>query len=118
VVGFYSRRQQNETHEGAVCREKGGREEEQNKVVVVAVADALVEEDAVVIHLGHAALADGAVLRAGGLEEATSPALDARAEEGVVVRVQLHVVGVVLGRNVAWIAEGGVVEEEVGEEDG
>jgi len=111
-------RQDEEAHQGAVRGEEGGREEQEDEVVVVSVADALVQEDAVVVHLGDAAFADGAVLRAGGLEEAAGPAFRARAEEGVVVRVELHVVGVVLGRDVPWVAEGRVVEEEVGEEDG
>jgi len=86
--------------------------------VLVAGADAVVDEDAVVVGARDALLADGAVLGPGGLEEQAGGALDARAEEGEVVRVAGHFAGVVVGRDGAGVAEGGEVEEDVGERDG
>lgn len=74
---------------------------------MVAVAHALVDEDAVVVHATNALLADVAVLGARGLEEAAGAAVVARKENGIVVRVELHVVGVVRVGDVARVSEGG-----------
>lgn len=86
--------------------------------MVVLVADAEVDEDAVVVGLGDAALADAAVLGAGGLEQLARLAVPARVEEGVVVGVQRHVVGVRLGCDEAWVRCAAEVEKEVRQNNG
>jgi len=74
---------------------------------VVAVADALVDEDAVVVVAADALFADVAVLGARGLEEAAGAAFVARLEDGEVVGVELHVVGMVGVGDVARVGECG-----------
>ena len=86
--------------------------------MVVASADAVVDEDAVVVSFGDAAFADGAVLGAGRLEEAAGRAVRAWVEEGEVVGVARHLGDVVLWGDEAGVGEGGQVEEDIGEQDG
>lgn len=71
---------------------------------MVAVANAEVDEDAVVVGLGDAALAEAAVLGARRLEELARLAVATRVEDGMVIRVQGHVVSVFLGRDEARVA--------------
>lgn len=86
--------------------------------MLVAVADAAVDEDAVVVELGDAALADAAVLGTRRFQETAGPAVLAREEDGVVVGIEGHVVGVVLWGDVSRVGHDGEVEEEVREDDG
>ena len=102
----------------AIRGEHGGAEEQQDEPVVVADADAVVDEDAVVVKLADAALADAAVLGAGRLEEPAGAALGAGVEDGEVEGVPRHLARVVSRGDEARVAEGGEVEEEVREEDG
>jgi hypothetical protein len=57
------------------------------------------------------------VLGAGGLEELAGMAGGAGVEDCVVERVAAHFVGVVFGGDEAGVAEGGEVEEDVGQDD-
>lgn len=86
--------------------------------MLVVGPDAVVDEDAVVVVFGYAALADGAVLASGWFEEVAGVAFVAWVEEGEVVGVAGHLLGVVGGGDVPWVGEGGEVEEEVREDDG
>lgn len=110
--------QDGHSQSAAVDGDEARGQEEQQEPVVVAVADARVDEDAVVVRPRHALLADAAVLGARGLEEAAGPALVARVEERVVVGVEAHVVRVVLPRDVARVAGAAEVEKRVGHGDG
>jgi hypothetical protein len=56
--------------------------------MLIPVADARVDKDAVVVSFGNATLADAAVLGSGGLEDATRPTFLSGTEESVVVRVE------------------------------
>lgn len=69
----------------------------------VALTDAAIDEDAVVVRLRDAVLADGAVLRPRGLQELARAAVGARVEQRIVVRVVRHLLHVVLGRDVARV---------------
>lgn len=83
--------------------------------MVVAVSDALVDEDAVVVQPADAALADVAMLGARGLEKPACAALLAGLVDGEVIRVEVHVVGVVVVCDVPRVAGCGQVEENVGQ---
>lgn len=83
----------------------------------VPLADAVVDEDAVVVGPRDAVLADGAVLGPGGLQEAAGAAVGARVEQGVVVGVLGHLLLVVLGRDVARVGHDREVEEDIWADD-
>lgn len=88
---------------------------------MIAVANAEVDEDAMVVGLGDAALAEATVLGARWLEELARLAVAARVEDGVVIRVQGHVVSVCLGCYEARVAVTGEVKESIrrgGNKDG
>lgn len=108
---------QRQAEVGAVGGEHGSTEEQQHEPMQVAGADAVVDEDAVVIGLCDAVLADAAVLGAGGLEQLTGAAVGARVEQGEVEGVLGHLELVVRRRDVARVAGGGQPEEEVGPGD-
>ena len=57
---------------------------------MVPVADAVVDEDAVVVHLVHAVSADGAVFAAGGLQQPAGATRLPGAEQREVIRVMGH----------------------------
>jgi hypothetical protein len=81
--------------------------------VVIAVANARVDEDAVMISPGDAALTHIAVLGPRGLEEPTGAAFISGVEESVIIRVERHVVSMILAGNVARVCGAGEVEEHV-----
>ena len=73
-LGHYAVSQEGDAEGAAIRGEDGSRQEQEEEVVLVAVADAAVDEDTVVVELCDAAAADGAVLGAGGLGEAAGAA--------------------------------------------
>lgn len=84
----------------------------------VSSAHAAIDEDAVVVRARDAMLAHAAVLRPCGLEQLAGAAVRARVEHGKVVGILGHLLDVVVGRDVARVAGGREVEEDVGPEDG
>lgn len=81
--------------------------------MVVTVPDAGVDEDAVVIGPGDAALAYIAVLRPWRFDEPTGAAFVAGVKESVVVGVERHVVSMILTSDVAWICGASEVKQHV-----
>lgn len=90
----------------AIRGEHGGAEEQQDEPVVVADADAVVDEDAVVVELADASLADAAVFRPRRLKEVAGLAFDARMEDGEVIGVPLHFPLPVGGSDESGVAKG------------
>ena len=86
--------------------------------MVVPVADARVDEDAVVVGAGDAALADVAVLGARRLDDVAGAADTARMKEGPVIWVEGHVVCEVVLGDVARIRSTSQVKEQIWEGDG
>jgi hypothetical protein len=70
------------------------------------------------ISLGNAAFAKTTVLGARRLEESTCFTHMPRMEHSVIVRVQRHVVCVVLGCDIAWVNSACQVEEDIRERNG
>lgn len=70
------------------------------------------------ISLGNTALAKTTVLGARRLEESTCFTHMARMEQSVVVRVQRHVICVVLRCDIAWVNSACQIEEDIRERDG
>lgn len=73
--------------------------------MLVSVTYAVIDEDAVVVVLGDASLANTAMFRASWFEGVTSTALVAWKEDREIVRVECHVARKVLGIDVARIAD-------------
>jgi len=94
--------------------EDAGGDQEEDEPVRVAVADAAVDEDAVVVGAGDAAVAEGAVLAARGFGEVAGAAGDGGVIVYVVVGVQRHVLGVSEGSDEAGVGGGREVKEDVG----
>ena len=109
-----------ETHDGPVGSENSSGEKEEDEPVVVAIANALVDEDAVMIHSADTPSADVAVLGARGLEETAGVALESRLVDGEVIGVEFHVVGVIFIVDVSRVTCRSQVKEDVREdhEDG
>lgn len=93
-----------EAEDAAVEGQHGGGEKQEDEVVLVAVADAVVDEDAVVVHLVHAPLAYRTVLGARWLQQAARAAGLAWVEEREVVGVVRHVLRVRGRRHDARVA--------------
>lgn len=85
--------------------------------MVVTVPDAGVDEDAMVIGPGDAALTYIAVLGPWGLDESTGAAFVARVKEGMIIGVERHVVSMILASDVAWICGAGEVKQHVRHDD-
>lgn len=83
----------------------------------VSRADAAIDENTVVVRLGHTMFAHTAVLRARGLEELAGAAVSARVEHGEVERVLGHLKSVVLASDVAWVDATGEIQEDIGADD-
>jgi hypothetical protein len=64
--------------------------------MLISISNAVVDENAVVVHFCYAMLADTAVFRARGLEEMTCMAGLAGMEDREVVRVEGHSLAVIL----------------------
>lgn len=94
--------------------EGAGGDQQEDEPVRVAVADAAVDEDAVVVGAGDAAVAEGAVLAARGFGEVAGAAGDGGVVVDVVVGVQRHVLGVGEGSDEAGVGGGREVKEDVG----
>lgn len=84
---------------------------------MVTVPHTGVDENAVVIGPGDAALTYIAVLRPRGLDEFTGAALVAGVKKSVVVGVERHVVGVILTSDVAWICGASKVKQHIRHDD-
>lgn len=102
----------------AVRRQQRRRKQQQEEPMLVPVPDAVVNEDAVVVEPGDAALADGAVLGPRRLQQVAGPAFLARVEDGEIVGVKGHVVRVRLRRDDARVAECRQVQKYVRQNDG
>lgn len=118
VTGGHLGAEEGQAKVRAVCGEEGRAEEEQDEPLEVALADAAIDKDAVVVRPRDTVLAYGAVLGPGGLQEPAGAAVGARVEQGVVIRVLCHLLLVVLRRDVARVRHDGEVEEEIGADDG
>lgn len=55
-------REDSEADIGCICGQQCGGEEKEEKIMMISIAYTTVDENAVVIHFGHAALANAAVL--------------------------------------------------------
>lgn len=60
---------------------------------MISVSHARVNEDTVVIRLGHTTFANGAVLRPRWLGKLARSALGTRMEKCIIVRIERHMVG-------------------------
>ena len=71
--------------------------------MLVFVADAVVDEDAMVVEFRYAVFTDATMLRAGGFEEFASTTGLAGVENGEVVRVESHCVGVIRSGDISGV---------------
>lgn len=79
--------------------------------MLIPIADARVDEDAMVVCLGNTSLTDTAMLGPSGFQDLTRSTVLSWVKEGMVVRVQREVIGEVVGADVSWIGGAGEIEE-------
>lgn len=85
---------------------------------MVAIPNAGVYKDTVVICPRNTTLADAAVLAARWFDKIAGFADTIWMEEGIVIWIQRHVFCVGVGGYIAWVCGAGEVEEEIWENDG
>lgn len=73
--------------------------------MLVSITNTVIDEDAVMVILGDASLANTTMFRASRFEGVTSTALVTWKEDREIVRVECHMVRKVLGIDVARIAD-------------
>lgn len=113
MVTLQMRRYQGQTQQSSIASEYSGREEQQEKPMMVAIPNARVNKYAMVVRTGNAALADVAMLRPWRLDDVASPADTARVEKSPVVRVERQMVCKIFTSNIPWIHGAGEVEKDV-----
>lgn len=74
--------------------------------MLVSVADAVVDEDAVVVHFGYAVFAYTAMFRAGGFQEFAGLAFLAWVEDSEIVGVERHLMRMIFRSDVARVTVG------------